>query len=170
MVFLGYLTEHQRAIWKHRQQSLTQSEIGKLMGISRQAIHRIFSQIDEKLERALLEAARLNRITPTHKVDSTNGILFGYSETLRMDSLIAYHPNLGIQLWYEYEGDCSRCQYHDTCREALKDLCSMHQIPLSEGVSRIETNKMAQNIFQALKHKTFQKSETKSSDVSLLRL
>jgi len=151
---LGYLTAHQRDIWKQRQQGQTQTEIGRTMGISRQAIHRIFTQIDEKINRGFLEAATLNRISPSYKVDPLNGLLFGYSETFRMDSLLIYHPTLGIQVWYEYEGDCSRCQHHPNCRKALLDLYAMHKIPLMENFENLETSKLVQLFFTQLKQKS----------------
>jgi hypothetical protein len=154
MFTLGYLTQHQREIWKSRQQGQTQSKIGKNLGISRQAIHRIFTQIDEKLDRALTEASKLNRITPTHSVNTIQGLVFGYSETLRMDSLLIYHPTFGIQLWYEYEGDCSRCQQHTTCYEALLDLYKMHNIELPADSKKLETNRLAQNLLIELKQKS----------------
>jgi DNA-binding XRE family transcriptional regulator len=155
---LGYLTKHQREIWKKRQQGQTQSQIGKTLGISRQAIHRIFTQIDEKLNRALTEASTLNRITPTHSVNPVQGLIFGYSETLRMDSLLIYHPTYGIQLWYEYEGDCSRCQQHTNCHAALLDLYTMHNIDLPSDSKNLETNRLAQNLLIELKQKSTQHS------------
>lgn len=155
---LGYLTKHQREIWKNRQKGQTQSKIGKALGISRQAIHRVFTQIDEKLNRALTEAAQLNRITPTHSVNTLQGLVFGYSETLRMDSLLIYHPTYGIQLWYEYEGDCNRCQQHTKCHAALLDLYSMHDIELPANSSKLETNRLAQNLLIELKQKSTQHS------------
>ena len=156
---LGYLTTHQREIWKYRQQGQTQTQIGKTLGISRQAIHRIFTQIDAKLERALKEAATLNRISPTHPVNTIQGLVFGYSETLRMDCLLIYHPTFGTQLWYEYEGDCSRCQQHSICQPALQDLYTMHNIEFPPERASLETNRLVQNFLTKMKKKTTQSFE-----------
>ncbi len=162
MFSLGYLTSHQREIWKMRQTGKTQTQIGNTLGISRQAIHRIFTQIDEKLERALSEAASMARITPTHEVNPVLGILFGYSETLRMDSLLVYHPSYGIQLWHEYEGDCSRCQHHDKCRKALLDLYLLHQVQLPPEYTTVETNRLAQQFLLELKKTAFRSIDVRT--------
>jgi DNA-binding CsgD family transcriptional regulator len=85
----GYLTPRQRFIWLHRSRGQTQAEIGRRLGVQRQGIYEAFQIIDAKLRQALQEAAHANKLD-IHRIDTTNGILEGYSQAYDVPVVVSF--------------------------------------------------------------------------------
>ncbi|MBC8462979.1 hypothetical protein H8D76_01330, partial [Candidatus Bathyarchaeota archaeon] len=59
---VGYLTPREASIWDLRRRDRSQSDIGRELGVSRQAIHKSYHIIDSKVEQAFIEAAETNNL------------------------------------------------------------------------------------------------------------
>ena len=146
---LGYLTPKQRSFWRLRFDGLTQAEISRKMGVTRQTINKAFSVIDSKVTKALLEAAQLNRVE-TSRLDMEKGFLLGRSHVLRLETLITFSDENGIQIWYKGEGNCSECGAVESCREKLLIEAKVRRISLQESSENAEPTRIADVLFEKI--------------------
>ncbi len=147
---IGYLTPKQRRIWSWRRDGLSEGEIAEQMGVSRQAVNHAIHTIDLKVSRALMEAAKINRIEMSSPPDPVKGILVGYSHEFGVRALITYSAANGIQVWYEHEGRCEDCRYLKECQEILLREAEERDITLTDSEKRMPPSKLAQTIFQKI--------------------
>ena len=144
---LGYLTPKQRRFWRLRFDGLTQAEISRKEGVTRQTVNKAFSVIDSKVARALLEAAQLNRVD-IRRLDMEKGFLLGRSHVMGLETLITFSDENGIQVWYRGEGRCSECELTDSCREKLVREASVRGINLPEESETMSPSKLAEILFK----------------------
>jgi len=145
----GYLSPKQRRYWRLRFNGLTQAEISREMGITRQTVNKTLSAVDSKVHKALLEAAQLNRIT-INRVDSEKGFLLGRSPTLGTDVLITFSDANGMQVWYKGEGRCSECDWRESCKQKLLTEAEVRGISLPENVEAMHPSKLADCLFKKI--------------------
>jgi len=115
----AYLTTRETSIWDLRRRSNTQSDIGRLLGISRQAAHKSLIQIDTKVEQAFREAAKTNNLE-IKKIDTISGIMEAYSPLHKLPVFVSLSQANGLKVWYMHEGHCESCGYEKECRKYLE--------------------------------------------------
>ena len=116
--FNVYLTPKQMNLWRLRFDGHTQSEISRKTGVTRQTINKAFGVINSKVTKALLEGAKFNRIE-INRLDMERGYLLGRSLEFGLETLITFSDENGLQIWYRGEGNCSKCETVESCRESL---------------------------------------------------
>jgi len=57
----------------------------------------------------------------------------GYHPATQRQAYIFYSPKLGIQTWYEHEGQCTECEARDNCIDTINQLAQEWQINLNAG-------------------------------------
>jgi hypothetical protein len=114
----GYLTSREIDIWDLRRKNHTQSQIGRMMGVTRQAIHKAYQIIDQKVEQAFLEAAESNNLEP-RVINLVEGIMEAYSPAHRIPVIVSFSKVNGLKVWYLYEGNCEACHLESSCRQLL---------------------------------------------------
>lgn len=112
-------------------------------GISRQAVSKALLTIDGKIETALREMAKANKIS-IKKINPQLGVLLGRSVPLNVDAIIFVSGKHGIQVWYEHEGDCGKCEQYAECIELLWDYADELKIRLNQTA---DPTKMAEELF-----------------------
>jgi predicted transcriptional regulator len=111
------------AFWTMRRRGSANIAIANLLGISRQAVSKALHSIDGKIESALRDMARANRIQ-IEKIDVERGVLFGRSVPFQTNAYIFVSEKHGMQVWYEHEGDCKACDEFTRCIEFIWDFAS----------------------------------------------
>lgn len=150
MVFrFGYLTPKQRKYWSLRRKGLSQAEISRMMGVTRQTVNKTFDAIDSRVSKALLEAAEINRVEVS-RVDPKKGFLLGRSPSLGVDILVTFSDRNGIQVWYRGEGRCSECSWLSSCREKLLVEAEERGIELPEGAEEMKPSELAEILFKKI--------------------
>jgi DNA-binding CsgD family transcriptional regulator len=142
----GYLTPRQRFIWLHRSRGQTQAEIGRQLGVQRQGIYEAFQIIDAKLRQALQEAAHANKLD-IHRIDTTNGILEGYSQAYDVPVVVSFTKSNGVQVWYLYEGRCETCSRKTACLNLLKAEAEERNIALDDADLQLSPSQLGKQIF-----------------------
>jgi len=127
----AYLTPRETSVWDLRRKKNSQSEIGRLMGFSRQASHRALELIDEKVEKAFEEAASTNGLE-IKRVDLVDGIMEAYSPVHKVPVFVSLSRANGLRVWYLHDGECKACQYEKSCRVFLVKEAAERGIELSE--------------------------------------
>ena len=112
--------EKQFSFWAKRRSGMANIAIAKELGISRQAVSRALIQMNDKIEAVLRDMAKANSIA-VEKVNAERGVLFGRSIPFKTAAIIFVSEKHGVQVWFEHEGDCGKCERYRECIELLWD-------------------------------------------------
>jgi len=149
MLPTAYLTDRQLEIWSLRLKGLSKAEIGRMLGITRQAVYDAEGVMLEKVERALIHTAESNMIEPRY-VDSAKGILLGYSPSNQQKVIITFSARNGVQTWHYQQPDCNKCKWVNRCRARLIMEAEERNIQLSHEEKRLSPSELANVIFSSL--------------------
>lgn len=145
----AYLTKRQQEIWTLRLRGTSKAEIGRILGITRQAVYDAESILLEKVELALTHTAQSNMIEPQF-IDATKGILLGYSPQTDQKVIITYSEKNGVQTWHYQQPNCEICKQVSNCRNRLIQEANERGIELTEKETNLPPSKLAQHIFKSL--------------------
>ena len=145
----GYLTSRESEIWSLRRDQLKQSEIGRRLDISRQAVNQALTVIDSKVERALIEAADANNLQ-IKSLNSVDGIMEAYSPAYRIPVIVSLSNVNGLKIWYLYEGKCSECTLTMSCKESIIAEVRERGMTLSENDRKLSPTQLALKVFSNL--------------------
>ena len=145
----AYLTPTQMAIWRLRFDGNSQAEISRRTGVTRQTINKAFGAIDSKVTKALLEAAKVNRLE-IRRVDMERGFLLGRSSAFGLDAMVTFSDENGVQIWYRGEGDCSTCEESASCREALLKEARLRGIKAPPNFRNLDPSRIADLLYERL--------------------
>ena len=138
----GYLTNRELNIWSLRKSIKKQTDIARILDVSRQAIHKALQIIDKKVIHALNEAADMNNLE-VHSIDSINGIMKAYSPAYKIPVIVSFSKINGLKVWYLYEGNCEECNRNIECKELLKREAEERGYPIVDDP--ISPSKLAEN-------------------------
>jgi hypothetical protein len=142
----GYLTRREMDIWDLRRRRNSQSEIGRLMGVSRQAINKAYRIIDQKVEHAFMEASDANHMEP-RTINLVEGIMDAYSPAYKVPVIVSFSKANGVKVWYLYEGNCRECHLEGSCRVTLENEAEERGVSLT-AVDKLRTPaQLASRIF-----------------------
>jgi len=142
-VVTAYLTPRLFDIWDLRRGGLSQSVIAARLRISRQAVNQALLEATEKVTKALTEAATINKIE-VESIDSTAGILTGWSREFSLKTVISVTRRDGMQVWYEHVADCNHCDKYYVCQAYLFRSAKERGIRLDKGQRTMTPSKLAQ--------------------------
>jgi len=145
----GYLTPRQRHLWSLQLGGLTESDISRKEEISRQSVHIILDVAQEKLSRALKEAAEVNRIRVSH-MDPAKAVLFGESLEFGHKVVVTYSPSNGIKIWYAHDDDCRECRLDKSWVKVILKEAEQRRIELSAAEIQRPPHKLAKLIFSKM--------------------
>ena len=149
MLPTAYLTDRQLEIWSLRLRGLSKAEIGRRLGVTRQAVYDAEGVMLEKVELALNHAAQSNMIEPQH-IDAAKGILLGYSPQTQQRVIITFSARNGVQTWHYQQPNCNICQFISNCRGRLIAEAEERGIELSDSERKLPPSALAQRIFETL--------------------
>jgi transcriptional regulator with XRE-family HTH domain len=143
----AYLTARQLDVWDLMRKGFTQSDIARKLNISRQAVNQLAQSIPEKVEAALYDASRLNGVDP-RIIDSTRGILLGWSKEFETETIITVNRRIGLRVWYHHHlGRCKICPDKKQCQSLLLEHASEYGISLTKAERTLDPSKLAGIIF-----------------------
>jgi predicted transcriptional regulator len=143
---VGYLTPRETRIWELRRHNLSQSDIGRELGISRQAVHKAYQIIDQKVEQAFMEAAETNNLV-VKTVNLVDGIMNAHSPAYDISVIVSLSKANGLKIWYLYEGNCKSCHLQTTCHTILELEARERGIQLSATDQLMQPTQLALEIF-----------------------
>lgn len=144
---LRYPSEKQAVIWLKRRQGIAPSIIAERLNVSRAYVSKSLKQAENRIRLLLEHEANVNRIR-LHHISQRHGLAMGYCAAHKTETTITYSPTLGIQVWYDHEGDCDSCSEFSECTKLLDIIAKEWKIPLSMNA---EPNRVAQDLFSKIK-------------------
>ncbi len=145
----GYLTPKQRKYWSMRLSGLTQADISRKMNVTPQTVNKAFNAIDSRVSKALLDAAKVNKVE-INRLDSEKGFLLGRDPRSGTRVLITFSERNGIQIWYKDESGCSECNERNNCRQTLFIEAEDRGIKLPEKAGDMEPSDLADILFKKI--------------------
>lgn len=126
---------------------LSQSEIARKFSISRQAVNQLAQTIPERVTAALYDASKLNRVEPRH-VDSSKGILLGWSRDFQAEAVITLNREAGLRVWYQHNlGHCKICSDKKQCKSILLKSVGDLGVSLTKQERELDPSKLSSLIF-----------------------
>jgi hypothetical protein len=126
---------------------LSQSDVARKLDITRQAVNQLVQTIPEKITAALYDAAKLNGVEPRH-VDSSRGILLGWSRDFETEAVITVSSETGLRVWYRHNlGKCKICPDRRQCASALLRSVDSLGVSLTPQERQLDPSKLSSLIF-----------------------
>ncbi|MFC1803594.1 hypothetical protein ACFL0D_06475 [Thermoproteota archaeon] len=144
-----FLTNRQLEIWKHLTKKTSKAEIGRHLGITRQAVHYAEEAIIPKVEQALTHVAYANMLDIRY-IDATRGVLLGYSPSTKNKVIVTFSAGNGVQTWHYEHPTCSLCEWVDRCKERLVEEATERDIELSKEIINLPPSQLALHIFSQI--------------------
>lgn len=145
----AYLTPRETNIWSIRRDEKNKSEIGRHLGVSRQAIHISLSLIDTKIKKAFTEACESNKLEP-RSINVKEGIMKAYSPAYGLPVVLSLTRVNGLQVWYLYERNCANCVRNTACRAMLLNEVEERKIVLTGEELEMAPTHLARAMFGRL--------------------
>lgn len=143
---VGYLTPREANIWDLRRRDRSQSDIGRELGVSRQAVHKAYHIIDSKVEQAFMEAAETNNLI-VKTINLVEGVMEAHSPAHDIPVLVSLSRRNGLKVWYLYEGNCGTCNLESSCRSVLEAEAEERGIELNAMYKLLPPTQLAIEIF-----------------------
>ncbi len=145
---LGF-TKKQLTVWCLRRDGLSLAEIGRRLGITRQAVFNIIGDIDSNMEQTLKTVAAAAKIEPQH-IDLTKGILLGYSYETNNRAIVTFSAKHGAQIWQYHTGKCGDCPMSSKCRNLILGEAEERGIELTKEEKRKMPTELAHIVFSRI--------------------
>ena len=142
----AYLTDRQLEIWRLRFRGLSKAEVGRRLGITRQAVYDAENVMLGKVEAALLHVAEASRIEARY-IDPKKGILHGFDPATENMVVITFSAKNGVQTWHYEQPDCGSCTWVESCMRRLLDEAEERDIRLSDDERTLPPSRLAHAIF-----------------------
>ena len=127
----AYLTERQLEIWRLRFKGLSKAEVGRRLGITRQAVYDAEKYTLERVEFALRHVADASRIE-VHYLDPSKGVLLGLDPLTSNRVIVTFSARNGVQTWHYEQPNCGECQWEENCKRRLIDEAEERELPPSK--------------------------------------
>jgi len=149
MLSNAFLTNRQLEIWRHLTKKTTKAEIGRHLGITRQAVHYAEEAIIPKIEQALTQVAYANMLEIKY-LDATKGVLLGYSPSTKNKVIVTFSAINGVQTWHHEQPNCGLCDWVDKCKKRLIEEATERNVELSEEKRKLPPSMLALHIFSQI--------------------
>lgn len=145
----AYLTDRQLEIWRLLQRHPSKAEIGRRLGVTRQAVHDAEGIITPKVDGALQHAADANMLDVLY-VNPSKGVLLGYSPSTKERVIVTFSATNGVQTWHYQQPDCGVCEWVDRCRDRLIQEAAERDVSLPEDMTSLPPSQLAHHIFSQI--------------------
>jgi hypothetical protein len=145
----GYMTDRQLEMWGLLLKGLSKAEVGRTLGVTRQAVYDAGLIMIEKVEQALMHTAESNMVE-TQYIDISKGVLLGYSPATKNKVIITFSPRNGVQTWHYQQPECAQCTLVERCRSRLIQEANERGISLTGEEKALVPAKLAHTIFSEI--------------------
>ena len=145
----AYLTDRLLEIWRLRYKGLSKAEIGRMLGITRQAVYEAEGIMLGKVESALMHTAEANMVEAQY-VDASKGVLLGYSPSTGNRVIITFSSRNGVQTCHYQQPNFVKCAWVERCRDRLMAEAEERGVNLSTDERRMPPSELAHRIFSSI--------------------
>jgi hypothetical protein len=104
-----------------RRLKIPPSIIAEELKVSRPFVSQAQRIAEQRIKKLMITAAEMNRIQ-IENISPQYGFATGYNPASETRSYITYSPEYRIQVWFDHEGDCQKCELASECNKILRGL------------------------------------------------
>jgi hypothetical protein len=131
------------------------SDIASELNVSRPFVSKAQRIAEERIGDLLKHTASVNRIKLRH-MSPEYGFAVGFCTANQMDTFILYSPKIGLQTWFDHEGECGSCGELSECTDTLTQLSQEWKIPMK---GKKTPSDMAAHLFDTIMERMKWKKE-----------
>jgi hypothetical protein len=135
-----YPTKQQNLIWMKRRLQIPPSVIAKEMDVSRPFVSQAQRIAENRIKKLLLTAAQMNRIT-IDNISPRFGFAIGYNPASESRTYITYSPEFRVQVWFDHEGECQKCELASECDKILRGLAKEWDLSIPSDMAPTQVAK-----------------------------
>ena len=116
------------------------SEIARELKVSRPFVSQAQRIAKGRIKKLMLAAAQMNRV----KIDSLStdfGFAIGNNPATGAKTYITYSPEFRVQVWFDHEGDCQKCELHSECDRILRGLAKEWEMSIPPDMNPTQVAK-----------------------------
>jgi hypothetical protein len=136
-----YPTRRQNQIWMKRRLKIPPSVIAEELKVSRPFVSQAQRIAEQRIKKLIIIAAEMNRIQ-IENISPQYGFAIGYNPASETRSYITYSPEYRIQVWFDHEGDCQKCELASECDKILRGLAVEWGFSLARNVQPTQAAKI----------------------------
>ena len=129
-----------------RRDGLSLADIGRKLGVTRQAIHKLTGSIDNLVSYTLKSVASAAKIEVRY-LDVKKGVLLGYSYETDNRVIITFSTKHGAQIWHYHTGKCGECASNQKCRAVILGEAEERGIDLTDEEIKMDPTDLSRIIF-----------------------
>jgi hypothetical protein len=141
-----YPTKQQNLIWMKRRLQIPPSVIAKELDVSRPFVSQAQRIAENRIKKLLLTAAHMNRIT-IDNISPRYGFAVGYNPASESKTYITYSPEFRVQVWFDHEGECQKCELASECDRILRGLAVEWGLSIPKYM---QPTKVAKTLFERI--------------------
>lgn len=141
----GY-SARQLQTWNMRREGQTLNEIGRRLGVTKQAVSRTIKDTEAKVSSTLETTARAAKIEINH-VDAAKGILLGFSHETGNRVVITFSTRHGPHIWHHGSQRCDGCGLHSECMRLILDEAEERGVELTDAERACTPAEIAREVF-----------------------
>ena len=88
----------------------------------------------------MLAAANMNRIK-IDEISTEVGFAIGYNPATGARTYITYSPEYRVQVWFDHEGDCQKCELQSECDRILRGLAREWELTIPADMNPTQVAK-----------------------------
>jgi hypothetical protein len=116
-----YPTKQQSLIWLKRRSKVPPSAIAKELNVSRPFVSQAQRIAEGRIRKLIVAAAQMNRIS-IENISPEFGFALGFNPATNAKTYITFSPEYRVQVWFDHEGDCGKCELDTECDRILRGL------------------------------------------------
>ncbi len=120
-------------IWLRRRQDKRPSDIAQEFKVSRPFVSKAQRVAEERIKKLIQHTALTNRIN-IRQTSAQYGFAVGFCAAHQMNTYILFSPKIGVQVWFDHEGECGTCSEKQECIQTLHQLASEWEISIKKDM------------------------------------
>ncbi|TFH06325.1 MAG: hypothetical protein E4H14_11045 [Candidatus Thorarchaeota archaeon] len=132
-----------------RRNKVPPSVIAKELKVSRPFVSQAQRIANQRIRKLLLTAAQMNRIS-VENMSPEFGFAIGYNPATDVKTYITYSPEFRVQVWFDHEGDCGKCELHSECDRILRGLAAEWGFSIPK---EMDPTQVAKTLFDKIKER-----------------
>ena len=129
-----------------KRDGLSHAEIARRLNVTRQAIHKVAGNVENKVTETMTQVASAAKIE-IKQLDATKGILLGYSYENENRVIMTFSAKQGVQIWQHHAGKCGNCQSLSACQEIILGEAEERGITLTKEEKEKTPTELAHIVF-----------------------
>ncbi len=145
------LTPNQKTVLGLVSEGLSFSDVARKLAVTKQHIQQTYRLATSMVLSGLIDVARANQVE-VRKVDSSKGVLWGYSPWLKNQVFITFTPKRGVRVWnwIERPDEIRDRALLEDAKSYLLELADRNRIVLTGQEKTLHAGKLAQLVFSRL--------------------